>query len=173
MPGAVRLVKHLHAHGIPIAVATSSRRFYFLGKARYSPDLFACFGNRAVCGDDQGIEKVKPAPDLFLAAAREKLGLDVGTPDGVCVSAQMIARSKGLVFEDAVIGIQAAKRAGMSGEEGHSLSKTHKSDLSSTVVWVVNQNLPRSADFVDEKPDLVLNSLEEFVPEEWGLPPYS
>lgn len=23
-----------------------------------------------------------------------------------------------------------------------------------------------------EKPDLMLKSLEEFVPEEWGLPPY-
>ena len=32
------------------------------------------------------------------------------------VSAQLSARSKGLVFEDALVGIQAAKRAGMSGE---------------------------------------------------------
>jgi len=154
LPGAVRLVKHLHAHGIPIAVATSSRRFYFLAKAQHSPGLFACFGNRTVCGDDHGIAKVKPAPDLFLAAAREKLGLDVGTPDGVCVSAQVAARSKGLIFEDAAVGIQAAKRAGMSA------------------VWVVNEDLYRSAD-LNEQPDLVLNSLEEFVPEEWGLPPYS
>ena len=119
LPGAVRLVKHLHAHGIPIAVATSSRRFYFLAKADHSPDLFACFGDMTICGDDPGIESVKPAPDLFLAAAREKLGFDVGTPQNVCTSAQMTARSKGLVFEDAVVGILAAKRAGMSGDRHH------------------------------------------------------
>jgi pseudouridine 5'-phosphatase len=116
LPGAVKLVRHLHAHGIPVAVATSSRRFFFLAKVDHSPDLFACFDDRAVCGDDPGIVAVKPAPDLFLAAAREKLGFDVGTPGETCTRAQITARSKGLVFEDAVVGLQAAKRAGMSGD---------------------------------------------------------
>ena len=115
LPGAVRIVNHLHAHRIPIAVATSSRRFYFLAKAAHSPDLFACFDEKSVCGDDPGVAKVKPAPDLFLAAAREKLGFDVGTPGAVCTDAQAKVRAKGLVFEDASVGVQAAKRAGMHG----------------------------------------------------------
>jgi len=70
---------------------------------------------RAVCGDDfPRAVKVKPEPDLFLAAAREKLGLDVGNPGEVCTDAQA-ARAKGLVFEDAFVGNKTGKRAGISG----------------------------------------------------------
>ena len=49
----------------------------------------------------------------------------------------------------------------------------HRADyFLSTVVWVGHSDLPRSADPGAEKPDLVIKTLEEFVPEEWGLPPY-
>ncbi len=43
------------------------------------------------------------------------------------------------------------------------------------VVWVPDANLLSlggEATSVDEQADLTLKSLEEFVPEEWGLPPY-
>lgn len=43
------------------------------------------------------------------------------------------------------------------------------------VVWVPDQNLldlGSSQLAAAEKPDQVLHSLEAFVPEEWGLPPF-
>jgi pseudouridine-5'-monophosphatase len=58
----------------------------------------------------------KPEPDIFLVAAREILGRDVGPADAANVTASQLAeRRKGLVFEDALPGMQAGKRAGMSG----------------------------------------------------------
>jgi hypothetical protein len=41
------------------------------------------------------------------------------------------------------------------------------------VVWVPDSHLLGASYPGDERPDLTLKSLEEFVPEEWGLPPYS
>jgi pseudouridine-5'-monophosphatase len=116
MPGAQRLVQHLHAHGVPIALATSSTREKFVTKTSHLQDTFACFGNRIVCGDDYpGVMRGKPAPDIFLKAAQEKLGLGVGRCSGACTDEEMEVRGKVLVFEDAILGFQAAKRANMSG----------------------------------------------------------
>jgi pseudouridine-5'-monophosphatase len=40
-------------------------------------------------------------------------------------------------------------------------------------VWVPDPNLlDVGSSQVSERPDQVLRSLEEFVPEEWGLPPF-
>jgi pseudouridine-5'-monophosphatase len=51
----------------------------------------------AVCGDDPRVARPKPAPDIFLAAAR-----DLGAPPASC-----------LVFEDSPFGVEAARAAGM------------------------------------------------------------
>jgi pseudouridine-5'-monophosphatase len=42
------------------------------------------------------------------------------------------------------------------------------------VVWVPDQNLLDlgSSQVTERPPDQVLRSLEAFVPEEWGLPPF-
>jgi pseudouridine-5'-monophosphatase len=41
------------------------------------------------------------------------------------------------------------------------------------VVWVPDENLLSvDSSQLTEKPDQVLRSLEAFVPEEWGLPPF-
>jgi hypothetical protein len=41
------------------------------------------------------------------------------------------------------------------------------------VVWVPDQNLLDVSSLqAAERPDQVLRSLEDFVPEEWGLPPF-
>jgi len=67
-----------------------------------------------VCGDDHpGKMRGKPEPDIFLMAAREKLGRKVGDCTE-CSEEEKKERRKGLVFEDAIPGMQAGKRAGMS-----------------------------------------------------------
>jgi pseudouridine-5'-monophosphatase len=96
LPGAECLTRHLHAHGIPQAVASSSNRRFFELKTTYHQQWFNVF-ECVVLGDDPAIQKGKPAPDIFLAAAR-CMGAD---PENC------------LVFEDAPSGMQAALAAGM------------------------------------------------------------
>ena len=91
--GARQLVMRLRATGTPIAVATAApraNREMVLGSLR-ALGLFD-----AIIGGEQ-VANGKPAPDIFLEAAR-KLGV---TPAD-CV-----------VFEDAVNGVLAGKSAGM------------------------------------------------------------
>ena len=97
MPGAVELVRALANRGVPTAVATSSHRDMFDLKTRQHGDWFTLF-DAVVLGDDPRIERGKPAPDIFLLAAKE---ISVAPAD--CV-----------VFEDAPAGIEAALAAGMS-----------------------------------------------------------
>lgn len=59
--------------------------------------------------------KGKPSPDIFLTVARDKLDREVGDSEVECGEAEKEERAKGLVFEDAIPGVQAGKRAGMSG----------------------------------------------------------
>ncbi|GLB37410.1 putative haloacid dehalogenase-like hydrolase [Lyophyllum shimeji] len=155
LPGVRKLVLHLKAHNIPIAVATGSRRRNFELKTGHLGEVFDCFEGKVVCGDDTQFEmNGKPAPDIFLVAAREMLGRDVGyTETGS--AAQEVERAKGLVFEDGVPGMQAGKRAGMS------------------VIWVPDANLLNVGYTGEEKADRLIKSIEDFIPEEWGLPPYT
>jgi len=155
LPGVARLVAHLVAHGVPIAIATGSTRRNFDLKAAHLQHVFSHFGSDVVCGDDAA-GRGKPFPDVFLAAAR-KLGRTVGAnEEGDAVTeAELEERARGLVFEDAIPGVQAGRRAGMS------------------VVWVPDENLlVVESSQLKEKPDQVLRSLEAFIPEEWGLPPF-
>jgi pseudouridine-5'-monophosphatase len=115
LPGVRKLVLHLKKHNIPISIATGSRRRNFEMKTQHLQDVFGCFGNKIICGDDSHKIKGKPAPDIFLVAAKELLGRDVGVPDVQPTSEQQEVRRRGLVFEDGLPGMQAAKRAGMSG----------------------------------------------------------
>ena len=96
LPGISDLITKLKQLGLPMAVATSSRRAAFDPKTRNHQDLFKNF-SAVVCGDE--VAKAKPAPDIFLAAAA-KLG-DY-KPENV------------LVLEDAANGIKAANDAGMA-----------------------------------------------------------
>lgn len=93
MPGAVALLDWAAANGLPRALATSS----FRGHAAVSLAETALMGrfDVEVTGDE--VQFGKPAPDLFLLAAR-RLGV---SPES-CV-----------VFEDAPAGLEAAARAGM------------------------------------------------------------
>lgn len=96
MPGARALCDALAALGIPRAVATSSStRLFDLKIARHG-DWFRSF-DAIVRGDDPRLRRGKPAPDIFLLAAR-----DLGVDPGDCV-----------VVEDAPAGVEAARAAGM------------------------------------------------------------
>ena len=124
LPGVKKLVQHLKKHTISMAVATSSRRAKYELKTGHHQDVFGAFGERVVCGDDASVKKGKPAPDVFLVATRQLLGSKVG--EGAvdeCSDDEKVMRGKGLVFEDAIPGVQAGKRAGMSGTS-HSIYHT-------------------------------------------------
>jgi HAD superfamily hydrolase (TIGR01509 family) len=93
-PGAVELVRQCRAAGLRVAVASSADLVKIEANLRQIGLPPA--GWDAVVSAEDATHK-KPAPDIFLAAAR-KLGL----PPAACV-----------VVEDAVNGVQAAKAAGM------------------------------------------------------------
>ncbi len=97
MPGARELTAALHGRGVPLAVATSSTAAIFALKTRRHRAWFAGDFRAIVVGDDPRIARGKPAPDIFLLAARE-----LGAPPSACV-----------VVEDAPSGVAAARAAGM------------------------------------------------------------
>ncbi|KAH7888889.1 HAD-like protein [Phlebopus sp. FC_14] len=162
LPGVQKLLTHLAKHNVPIAVATSSQRRNFERKTGHLQDVFGCFDDsetgeeRVICADDvKGMTRGKPEPYIFLYAASEKLKRAVGLTEGEDVTEeQKLERGLGLVFEDAILGVEAGKRAGMS------------------VVWVPDSNLLNVETTTTHIPDQTLKSIEEFKPEEWGLPPY-
>lgn len=90
--GAPELVLELKRRGLPIAVATSSDRKFL--EAKTSHHEWFNF-DVVVCANDPGVSRHKPAPDVFLEAAR-RIG---------------IAPSRCLVFEDSIAGVEAARRA--------------------------------------------------------------
>ena len=96
MRGAEALVRHLARHNIPIAVGTSSSLHYFHVKTSNHRTWFELFKD-VVTADHAEVTAAKPAPDIFLTAARS-LGVDPKD----C-----------LVFEDSPFGVTAAKTAGM------------------------------------------------------------
>ncbi|KAJ7879567.1 hypothetical protein B0H14DRAFT_2709269 [Mycena olivaceomarginata] len=135
----------LTSPNIPMAVATSSRRTTFELKTGHLGEVFDCFDGKV------------PEPDIFLAAARKLLGRDVGPADADATPTQLAERRKGLVFEDSIPGMQAGKCAGMSA----------------AFCWVPDANLLGVEYSGEEKADQTLKSLDDFVPEQWGLPPYT
>ena len=82
-----------------MAVATSSKRREYDKKVTKHQELFKLMSH-IVCTDDPLVKKGKPAPDIYLAAAKR-------------FSSPPESSSNVLVFEDAVSGVQAAKAAGM------------------------------------------------------------
>jgi pseudouridine 5'-phosphatase len=94
-PGALDLVKRFATAGLPMAIATSSRQFAVEKKRRNHTELFQHI-QAIVCGDHHAVREGKPAPDIYIEAARQ-----LGVPPREC-----------LVFEDAFTGMQSAKAAG-------------------------------------------------------------
>jgi beta-phosphoglucomutase len=88
---SVSFVEELKAHHIKVAVISSSK------SCREILQLAGISDSFEVVVTTNDIDKGKPEPEIFLKAAQE---LDV--PPKNCV-----------VFEDALLGVEAAKRAGM------------------------------------------------------------
>ena len=97
LPGAKEMTTHFFKLGIPQAIATSSSSPMFEAKFEKHKKWFSQF-TQIVRGDDPELKEGKPAPDIFLLAAK-RLGVDP---------------AECLVFEDAPSGTEAALAAGMS-----------------------------------------------------------
>ncbi|PVD18767.1 hypothetical protein C0Q70_21319 [Pomacea canaliculata] len=139
MPGAEKLVRHLHKHGIPMALASGSDRHNFDLKTKNHQELFSLFHHTVLSSSDSEVKHGKPSPDcFFVAAARFE---------------EPVKSENVLVFEDAPNGVQAAIAAGMY------------------VVWVPDPRADRS--LLDRASGIVLDSLQDFRPEDFGFPSYN
>ncbi|MBL8142917.1 MAG: HAD family phosphatase [Acidobacteria bacterium] len=93
VPGLARLLASLDRHGIAVAIATSAPR----ANVEHSLHQLGieALASRVVRGDE--VPNGKPAPDVFVEAARR-----IGIAPDLC-----------LAFEDAPVGLEAARAAGM------------------------------------------------------------
>jgi len=94
-PGAPQLVEKFATLGLPMAIATSSRGAAVEKKGANHKEMFRKMSS-VVAGDHPEVKKGKPAPDIYIEAARQ-----LGVPPSEC-----------LVFEDALSGAKAGKAAG-------------------------------------------------------------
>lgn len=92
LPGVTELLDRLRDEGVLLAVGSASRN------APRVLELLGLAGRFDTVVDGTRVRRAKPAPDVFLAAAR-----DLGLPPGDCV-----------VVEDAAAGVVGAHRAGMA-----------------------------------------------------------
>lgn len=67
--GAEKLIRHLSAYDVPIAVATSSSMESVELKTTNHKELFKLFHHIVAASSDPTIKQGKPAPDVFLACA--------------------------------------------------------------------------------------------------------
>lgn len=95
--GSMKLTGIVKAMKIPQAVATSSSRHIYELKTQRHRKWFAIF-DVIITGDDPEIKKGKPAPDIFLLAAKR-----INAEPERC-----------LVFEDSLSGVKAGLAAGMN-----------------------------------------------------------
>jgi len=139
LPGAEKLIRHLHKHGIPMALASgSSENQYRMKVSKKYTELFKVFKHAVFVTGNPEVKNGKPAPDCFILC-NEKF------PDKP-------PAEKVLVFEDSTAGTLGALAANMQ------------------CVWVPDALLDRKKYSVNATQ--VLDSLLDFKPELFGLPPY-
>jgi len=144
MPGIQSLLDHLKKNKVPMAIASASGKWEFDLKTKNLGAGFPSYFDNIVLGStDADVKELKPSPDCFLVAR------DRFRPPP--------PKEKCLVFEDSAPGVIAGCRAGMQ------------------VVWIpdpkteVEQFLEQQREL---KPTLVIKSMEEFQPQDFGLPKF-
>nr|XP_018916485.1 PREDICTED: pseudouridine-5'-phosphatase-like [Bemisia tabaci] len=98
-PGAKKLIRHLAAHKIPMAIATSAWVEMVDILRACHRKTFSLFHHIVVSDTDPEVARSKPAPDIFFVGASR---FPKNPPPERC-----------LVFEDSPSGVLAAKRARM------------------------------------------------------------
>ena len=93
--GAAELVDNLYRRKLPLAIATSSKYESVKLKRQQHEDMFAKI-HHIVATDDPAVTNGKPAPDIYLEAARR-----INVDPTECI-----------VFEDGLPGVKAGKAAG-------------------------------------------------------------
>ena len=134
LPGAMRILSYFKKHNIPIALATSTTKPVFEQKMINNQEMLSYF-DAIVLGDDPNVKEAKPHPQIFLHAAKL-----LGCTD----------MKQALVFEDAVLGVQAGVSSG-----AYTIAIPDKQ----------NKNDPYFVNAYE-----MLSSLNEFNPEKYGLP---
>ena len=70
LPGVKKLISHLKAHNIPIAISTGSSNEAFALKSMNNQEFFSNFEFILRCGSDPEVKNGKPAPDAFEVARK-------------------------------------------------------------------------------------------------------
>jgi len=119
LPGARHLLEEVRSAGLKIAIASASKN---------ASDVLDRIGLRHkidVLCDGYDVERTKPAPDLFLFAARQL----------------QVTPSECVVFEDAAAGIQAAQAGGMRTVGLGPVERVGEADL--VIASLENQRLAK------------------------------
>ena len=95
LPGVLDMIHAAQAHGLKLAIASSSPHSWVDGHAKRL-GVFDHF-DKVICNDDVGIGRTKPNPDLFLLALDQL----------------QVQKNEAVVFEDSPNGVLAANRAGI------------------------------------------------------------
>jgi len=95
LPGVLDRVHEAKASGLKLAIASSSPHSWVDGHAQRLSILHHF--DKVICGDDVGIGRTKPNPDLFLMALNQL----------------QVQKNEAVVFEDSLNGVLAANRAGI------------------------------------------------------------
>ncbi|CAI2348588.1 unnamed protein product [Caenorhabditis sp. 36 PRJEB53466] len=143
MPGAEKLVRHLIQKRIPVGLCTGSCSRTFPTKLDNHSDWVNLIELQVLSGDDPEVKFGKPHPDPFLVTMR-RFGQPPESPKNV------------LVFEDSYNGVLSALEAGMQ------------------CVMVPERTIydPDSEPDFKKRVTQILDSLEHFKPEHFGLPAY-
>jgi len=95
LPGVLDLIHAAKAHGLKLAIASSSHHAWVDNHAQRL-GIFHYF-DKIICADDVGAGRTKPNPDLFLLALNQL----------------QVQKEEAVVFEDSPNGVKAANRAGI------------------------------------------------------------
>ncbi|MBV6450284.1 MAG: Validoxylamine A 7'-phosphate phosphatase [Anaerolineales bacterium] len=95
MPGVLDMIHAAKAHGLKLAIASSSHHSWVDTHAKRL-GIFHLF-DAVIAADDVGVGRTKPQPDLFLTALNQL----------------QVAKESAVVFEDSPNGVKAANRAGI------------------------------------------------------------